>query len=594
LVYVLMLTVAEIAVTTASPILVFPLHGGLILLTLGYVVLLAGRLMPDAGRTRLASAAVALMVAPLIRIIGLTLPLAALEPVYRYVAAGVPMAIAAVLAARAAGLEARQIGLVFRGGRWQLWAVAASIALGFVEFIVLRPQPLGPLPWTAQGLLPALATGIFTGFPEELIFRGLMQTALRPILGRWNWVYVSGVFAVLHLGYSSYLDVVFVFGVGLFYGWIFERTRSIIGVSVGHGVANIVLFFVAPNLIDPATVPVLDSLFDPVLAVALAVALTGAGVAVLRMGRGDGWRRLGADEDRARVGPLRLRVVADPSGDNVDATAGRVPADRLEVPVTARATAPASLTERRAPLGRGILRIYSSATEPLFVAAGTVFMSDDGQRFRTTKRAFLKRAPAGTRTAADVPVEAESPGVEGDVPARSIRRVPVGLATKGVAVTNPEPTRGGTQAVLRRVSAADYNAARIDAARRSWEDIRRRLAGRTEPASSQHVTPASMIVTSTSVTPDPEAIIGREAEAVELVVQRIATAVAVDLGRLREVAIDRLQSSVRDGYRLIPESVEGRVIEAVPTGTSVTYTVEVSGSQLPIGDAVERANYRAA
>jgi hypothetical protein len=252
------------------------------------------------------------------------------------------------------------------------------------------------------------------------------------------------------------------------------------------------------------------------------------------------------------------------------------------------------LTERRAPLGRGILRIYSSAAEPLFVSAGTVFMSAGGQRFRTTKRAFLRRAPAGSVTVADVPVEAETEGVAGDVPAHSIRGVPVGLAAKGVAVTNSEATSGGTQTVLRRVSAADYNVARVEAVRRSWEDIRRRVAGLSEPAGNRHVTPASMIVTSTSVTPDPEAIIGREAEALDLVVRRVATAVAVDLGRLRELAIDRLGSSVADGFRLVPESVEGRVMEAVLTGTSVRYTVEVTGSQRPVGDTLDREDYRAA
>jgi membrane protease YdiL (CAAX protease family) len=107
---------------------------------------------------------------------------------------------------------------------------------------------MGGFPWTAAGLVPALAVGISTGFPEELIFRGVMQTATRPLLGRWNWVYVSAVFAVLHIGYKSVLDLAFVFGVGLLYGWIFERSRSIVGVAVGHGLANVILFFVAPNL----------------------------------------------------------------------------------------------------------------------------------------------------------------------------------------------------------------------------------------------------------------------------------------------------------------------------------------------------------
>jgi uncharacterized protein len=87
---------------------------------------------------------------------------------------------------------------------------------------------MGPFPWVAAGVIPAVVVGIATGAPEELIFRGVLQTATRPILGRLNWIYVSLVFAVLHIGYQSALDLAFVFGVGLLYGWVFERSRSIV------------------------------------------------------------------------------------------------------------------------------------------------------------------------------------------------------------------------------------------------------------------------------------------------------------------------------------------------------------------------------
>jgi membrane protease YdiL (CAAX protease family) len=142
----------------------------------------------------------------------------------------------------------RDVGLVWRKWRMQVAVIAVSMGLGFIEYAILQPAPLGPLPWVAGGVLPAIVVGIATGFPEELIFRGVLQTATRPILGRLNWVYASLVFAVLHIGYMSPIDLVFVFGVGLLYGWVFERSRSIIGISIAHGQANVVLFFIAPNL----------------------------------------------------------------------------------------------------------------------------------------------------------------------------------------------------------------------------------------------------------------------------------------------------------------------------------------------------------
>lgn len=253
--YLVLLAVAELAVTFGSPVLVFPLHGGLILLIVAYLAIARYRRRAGPEDRGLMAVALALSVAPLIRIISLTLPLAQLDPGFRYVAAGIPMALGGFLVARSAGLKWHQIGLAWHQTGWQVRAILASVAFGIIEFTILRPAPLGPAPWTAAGFLPAIGLGLFTGFPEELIFRGVLQTATRPILGRWNWIYVSAIFAVLHIGYGSAEDLVFVLCVGLFFGWIFERTRSIIGVSIGHGLANVILFYVAPNLIAAASLP---------------------------------------------------------------------------------------------------------------------------------------------------------------------------------------------------------------------------------------------------------------------------------------------------------------------------------------------------
>ena len=247
--YLALLTIAELAVTFGNPLLVFPLHGGIVGLAALDVALLEGRSDPEGSRHRLRPFLLTFIVVALIRLISLTLPLAAIEPAMRYLFAGVPMTLGAVLVARAAGFSAWDIGLAWRMWRLQVKVIVASLGLGIIEFVVLQPAPLGPFPWVAGGVIPAVVVGIATGFPEELIFRGVLQTATQPILGRLNWVYASLVFAVLHIGYQSALDLVFVFGVGLLYGWVFERSRSIVGVSIGHGVVNVVLFFIAPNLL---------------------------------------------------------------------------------------------------------------------------------------------------------------------------------------------------------------------------------------------------------------------------------------------------------------------------------------------------------
>jgi membrane protease YdiL (CAAX protease family) len=85
-----------------------------------------------------------------------------------------------------------------------------------------------------------------TGFVEELIFRGVMQRASVRAVGRFGWLYVALLFAVLHVGYRSVADVIFVFGVALMFGWVVESTRSLLGVTLAHGLTNVVLFLIMP------------------------------------------------------------------------------------------------------------------------------------------------------------------------------------------------------------------------------------------------------------------------------------------------------------------------------------------------------------
>ena len=54
------------------------------------------------------------------------------------------------------------------------------------------------------------------------------------------------VFAVLHVGYQSLPDVIFVLNVALFFGLARMVTGSIVGVSLAHGLTNVLLFLTMP------------------------------------------------------------------------------------------------------------------------------------------------------------------------------------------------------------------------------------------------------------------------------------------------------------------------------------------------------------
>ena len=76
-----------------------------------------------------------------------------------------------------------------------------------------------------------------------------MQSASRDALGKAAILYVSAVFAVLHIGFLSVPDVAFVFVIGLFFAWVVMKTGSILGVTLSHGITNIGLLLVRPFLL---------------------------------------------------------------------------------------------------------------------------------------------------------------------------------------------------------------------------------------------------------------------------------------------------------------------------------------------------------
>jgi membrane protease YdiL (CAAX protease family) len=188
----------------------------------------------------------ALCLAPLIRILSLGMPLENVQVVYRYLIVSVPMIVAAFVVARTVGLTRYDLGLAIRAVPAQLLVAAAGVGLGIAEYFILRPEPLvDELTWQ-QAWWPALILLVATGFGEELVFRGVMQSASTGALGRVGILYVAIVFAALHVGHRSAADVAFVFAVALFFGWVVAKTGSLLGVTLSHGIANVVLYIVVP------------------------------------------------------------------------------------------------------------------------------------------------------------------------------------------------------------------------------------------------------------------------------------------------------------------------------------------------------------
>ena len=236
--YLVLIALAELLTTFGEPRVGLALHGGLLV-----ILLVHAALTSDQPSHRLI---LSLVLAPLIRMLSLSLPLLDFPLLYWYLIISVPLFFAAALTARVLGFSRVQMGLTVRKIPLQLLVALTGITFGIAEYYILRPTSLAPDRTWQSMLVSAAILMVCTGFAEEFIFRGVIQRASVQALGRFGLLYVALLFAVLHIGYRSVLDVVFVFGVALLFGWVAEATWSLLGVTLAHGVTNIVLFLIMP------------------------------------------------------------------------------------------------------------------------------------------------------------------------------------------------------------------------------------------------------------------------------------------------------------------------------------------------------------
>ena len=192
---------------------------------------------------------VALSVLPLIRLLSIAMPFWLTDQTGHFALVNLPLIVATLVAARILRYGRSELGLRMADPAAQLVIVLFGPAIGFVERLIIQPAALVPELTLAAAWWPALSLLLFTGLSEELLFRGVLQTAAVRWMGAgWGIVYVSLMFGLLHMGWQSALDVAFVTVVGLFFGWAVHRTGSIVGVTFAHGAANIFLFLVLPHV----------------------------------------------------------------------------------------------------------------------------------------------------------------------------------------------------------------------------------------------------------------------------------------------------------------------------------------------------------
>ena len=188
-----------------------------------------------------------MMILPIIRIIGLTIPLMQIQPLYWFPIIAVPLFAAIYTIMKSQGLTRKHVGLIWGNKKIQFLIAITGIFLGTIEYTILQPKPLIPVLDPVTLISASIILIISTGLAEELLFRGILQKNAENVFGTIaGLLYTALLFTALHIGWNSFYDLIFVFSVALFYGYSYMKTRSIVGITLSHGLSNIFLFLIVP------------------------------------------------------------------------------------------------------------------------------------------------------------------------------------------------------------------------------------------------------------------------------------------------------------------------------------------------------------
>ena len=207
----------------------------------------AGQAAPG-ERSQTEPAFLALALVPLMRIASLVGSFPEVSRMLWPVFAGIPVLAGSILVARVDGMRGALAWPVRASWRVQASAVAAAVPLSLLGYGLLHPDPLvRHAAWTRFAAAAAVLV-VFTGVLEEVVFRGLLQHSLTLIVPRSAPLFTNVLFSAAFLGTRSVTFVGFAAVVGLLASAVVVRTRSLAGVSIGHGFLNVGLLLIWPSV----------------------------------------------------------------------------------------------------------------------------------------------------------------------------------------------------------------------------------------------------------------------------------------------------------------------------------------------------------
>ena len=191
----------------------------------------------------------AFTIVPLIRILSLSMPLTHLAYIMWFLLISIPIFIAIFACMMLQKLSLKNVGITFPKAKdlpIEIGVVLLALPTGVLEYYLLKPEPLLYELEPVLLIASVLIIIICTGFVEELTFRGLLQYHAVKMMGWWGILFITATFAIMHIGNLNYWDVLLAFTLGGVYALVVRKTGSIYGVTLSHGLVNIILFLIGP------------------------------------------------------------------------------------------------------------------------------------------------------------------------------------------------------------------------------------------------------------------------------------------------------------------------------------------------------------
>ena len=266
---------------------------------------------------------------------------------------------------------------------------------------------------------------------------------------------------------------------------------------------------------------------------------------------------------------VSVPLTANGELDVIDTETNNLPARFIETNIEATGSVATTGTEQKASdRAVGQVDFNNLGSAPVNIPAGTIVSTSTGTpvSFRTTAPATLE---GGVGTRVSVPIEAEAPGIEGNVRANTINTVNGALRFR-IRVINTNGTGGGGAQLVRVVTQADKDKllaqVQAEAEARAYEQLQQELQpGEWLPPESLQ----TFVVASTF-----DKFNDDEGDTLTLNLRILAQGTTLNQEQTNEAMLAALRESVPLHGRLVADSVAvRREPGAVAIGRQVEFTM---------------------